>query len=185
MADFKPYILEYNELQGQFHDNYRDGCSFSWHQLIEVKSKEQELLLNRFCRYMRNYNMNYNDYIMTKHEVVFALYLFLENQEIYYVNKELPPYPGVYFLYDYDGSLVYIGKSNNIRVRLFQSIREKNGNISYYRFALTETDADAIIYEQYYMSKYTKPKYNTEYPNEGTELKLPELYFTTMTAIVK
>jgi excinuclease UvrABC nuclease subunit len=122
---------------------------------------------------------------MTAHEMVYALNVFDTTQEIYFINKDIPPYPGVYFLYDYDGNLIYIGKSNNLKNRLYQSIREKKKEVSYFSFALTETDADAIIYEQYYMTKHGKPKFNTEYPSDGTSLKLPELYFTTMTAIRK
>ncbi|HSH25027.1 MAG TPA: GIY-YIG nuclease family protein [Massilibacterium sp.] len=63
--------------------------------------------------------------------------------------------PGVYFIYDKNKDLIYIGKSISLRSRVISSLRERGG--SYCRFAFTENEADATIYEVYYITKLSPP----------------------------
>mgnify|MGYP001209314387 CR=1 FL=1 len=80
---------------------------------------------------------------------------------------------GVYFLYNDNKELIYIGKSSDLGSRIPTSIRDRKA--TKYSYALTKTFSDAGIYEMYYISKL-KPKLNVEgnFPDYPT-VKLPDL----------
>ena len=85
---------------------------------------------------------------------------------------------GVYFIYDKDNLLAYIGKSVNCVVtRCFQSIKERDlESFSKIEIIPICTKVDTDIYESYYIQKY-KPYLNTMsvYEDEISGLRLPEL----------
>lgn len=91
----------------------------------------------------------------------------LENSDIY----------GIYFIYDKDGSIAYIGKSTSSAVdRSFASASERDLlDFSKIEVRETQTKSDVAIYEAYYISKY-KPKYNSDlvYDDDPT-MSLPDL----------
>ena len=186
-TNFKPFYLEYNEFQGVFHYNYKKNkdTDSTWRRLSKIKNEEEHIMAHNFTKFMYEYNMR-NGYVMSLYEVVFAYDWFTtckHNNKIYLVNKTIPARPGVYKLYDSDRYLIYIGKSKCLKTRLPQSIKERGAY--YFSFAITESDADAFMYEQYYMSKIQKPICNEEYPEQESTLTLPELFFTTITAIIR
>lgn len=79
---------------------------------------------------------------------------------------------GLYFLYDENKVLMYIGKSTSIGDRVLTSIRERQIR-GYIKVALTETIADIHVYEPYYVLK-ENPFFNKEfkaYDNLSFELK--------------
>lgn len=70
---------------------------------------------------------------------------------------------GCYFIYDTDGELVYIGKSNsNLYERSCTSAQDRtNGNFSKIELYSMPTHADTNIYEMYFIAKYN-PKFNID-----------------------
>lgn len=92
------------------------------------------------------------------------------------INKE--DIMGCYFIYDNNGDVVYIGKSNcNLFERSCTSAQERTkGNFSKIELYPMPTHADTNIYEIYFIATY-HPKYNSDscYPDKPT-FKLPELH---------
>ncbi len=84
---------------------------------------------------------------------------------------------GIYFIYDKDGNIAYIGKSSsNAVTRSFSSVSER-GLLDFSKIEIrgTKTKSDIAIYEAYYISKY-KPKCNNDLVFEDeTSLSLPDL----------
>lgn len=68
--------------------------------------------------------------------------------------------PGVYFLYNRNKELIYIGKSFNLKVRVEQSIFERKA--SYYELLATKNHCEANILEPYYISLYS-PELNSDF----------------------
>ena len=83
------------------------------------------------------------------------------------IIKDLPEEPGVYYFYDHNGDIIYIGKSKNIRSRVFSHFSNEKSkralimidevhNISY---ELTGSELIALLLESDEI-KTQKPKYN-------------------------
>lgn len=84
---------------------------------------------------------------------------------------------GCYFIYDNDGELVYIGKSNsNLYERSCTSAQERTkGNFSKIELYSMPTHADTNIYELYFIAKYN-PKFNSDSRCiDNPTFELPEL----------
>lgn len=64
---------------------------------------------------------------------------------------------GVYFIYNKNNEIVYIGKSKNLKTRMLQSLANYKG-LSF-SFIITNTHIDACVLELYYIGKY-KPVFN-------------------------
>lgn len=83
---------------------------------------------------------------------------------------------GIYFIYDENEELIYIGKSKNLFERLANSLRERGGDK--YSFALTKTKSDYHLYEIYYIAKL-EPKLNVDSAEQDElTVTLPELEFS-------
>ncbi len=95
----------------------------------------------------------------------------LNSSKFYHIDasviKSLPEEPGVYYLHDHNGDIVYIGKSKNIRTRVFSHFSNEKSqraikmidevhNISY---ELTGSELIALLLESDEI-KVQKPKYN-------------------------
>lgn len=92
--------------------------------------------------------------------------------DINYKNKY-----GVYFIYNTENELVYIGKSSNcLLTRAFSSAKERKClNFSKIELRECKCKSDVAIYESYYIALY-KPKYNNDLIFEDAPtIKLPEL----------
>lgn len=95
----------------------------------------------------------------------------LENSKNRRVNN-LSGYYFVYFLYDFNNELFYIGKTNDIYNRIRQHQNEKRfteDEVNYIEFEIIDSFCDASIRELYYINKY-KPRLNKRDVFEG-ELK--------------
>ena len=80
---------------------------------------------------------------------------------------------GIYFLYDANDELIYIGKSVNLDKRIKTSCKLKKAE--YVRIAELKTRIDATIYESYYIARY-KPKHNKYYADfKESTLDLPRI----------
>ena len=83
----------------------------------------------------------------------------------YYTKPNIPKEDkiGCYMIYDNDGEVVYIGKSNsNLYERSCTSAQERTkGNFSKIELYSMPTHADTNIYELYFIAKYN-PKFNSD-----------------------
>jgi DNA polymerase-3 subunit epsilon len=81
------------------------------------------------------------------------------------ILDRIPEETGVYYLHNRDGSVIYIGKSNNIRKRILSHFANKNtrkalemrNNICDITFELTGNDLIALLLESEEVKKYLPP----------------------------
>lgn len=81
-------------------------------------------------------------------------------------HKKLPKQEGVYLLYDWDNTLLYVGKARSLYDRMFTHIGTKQDNIFDYKFLFksikavyTKDPCESQICETYLINKL-KPKLN-------------------------
>ena len=87
--------------------------------------------------------------------------------------SQLSKVHGIYFLYNLEGELIYVGKSVDLSVRILSTIRGR-GRCAV-EFARTASKSDMSVYEKYYISKL-KPLLNKEGKHDDElNLELPEL----------
>jgi excinuclease UvrABC nuclease subunit len=88
---------------------------------------------------------------------------------------------GVYFIYNKERNLIYIGKSStNIGERMFESAFEKKDYSYYISYVLTKTRSDARLYEIFYINKY-KPIFNlADKEDDCCSMELPELKMSSV-----
>lgn len=80
---------------------------------------------------------------------------------------------GLYFLYDKNETLIYIGKSINLGIRMLASIRERGAY--FISICETLTKSEMHIYETYYILK-EKPLLNKQFSEtDKLSVELPEL----------
>ena len=73
--------------------------------------------------------------------------------------RKLAGKSGLYFLYDSDKALIYVGKSRNLGQRIRSSASERQA--VFFRYLLTNTLADMHFLEIYYINRY-KPALNKD-----------------------
>lgn len=83
--------------------------------------------------------------------------------------KNLPNAPGVYLMHDKEGTIIYVGKAKILKNRVRQyfqnsanhtpKVRAMVGNIAYFEYIVTDTEAEALALECNLIKKH-KPKYN-------------------------
>ena len=90
----------------------------------------------------------------------------------YKVSKKIHNKLGIYILYN-DKKIIYIGKSNSIKNRLYQHKKDKFFNdVTCIYF---KNEADVNLYEPYLINKY-KPIYNRDFVLEcENNIKLPDI----------
>ena len=143
----------YDEKQGVFHHQH------DWHEpvindpfkpLLRVDSDYLNTFQHRFTSLMYLYNNPCEmELIATHSQIVKAMKTLMTENIILFIAEKIPPLPGVYIIYDTKHKPIYVGKSNNLQKRLPQSLKQRGG--SFFRFALTNNESDALIYEMYYM----------------------------------
>ena len=178
-------ILLFSEEQGCFHIE-SNKAFFENYDIFEVneddfllidiiKNEKQLSLIHKFTHTMYLVNGGKNGRIeATTLQVQSALDIFKGVNKIMFTAKKLPKEPGVYFIYNQNKNLIYIGKSDNLRHRIPKSINERSG--AYFSFALTESASAAIIYELFYIHKL-QPKLNYKKHND-LNFNIPDLVFT-------
>lgn len=103
-----------------------------------------------------------------------------DTEKIYSINAEginRRGIFGVYFIYDNDGKIAYIGKSSSCAItRSFASASERQLlDFSKIEIRGTKTKSDVAVYEAYYISKY-KPYCNNDMVfDDEISLTLPDL----------
>jgi excinuclease ABC subunit C len=84
--------------------------------------------------------------------------------------KKLPAKPGVYLMYDADGTVMYVGKAVVLRNRVrqyFQNSRKKRlkiysmlPKVDHFEYIVTDSEVEALVLECNLIKEY-RPKYNT------------------------
>ncbi|ASA22566.1 GIY-YIG nuclease family protein [Paenibacillus donghaensis] len=98
-------------------------------------------------------------------------FTMLNNSAIF--RHTLPKKRGLYFFFDDEINLIYIGKTKNLFKRINDHINGKththlfSGEIKYYRTCNVESDFSLDLYESHYINSM-KPKYN--------KLKVDKIY---------
>lgn len=92
-------------------------------------------------------------------KAVFERCEYMPTQEFINTLESLTNVHGLYFLYDENRNLIYIGKSKNLGSRILNSVKERQGFYLKYKLPLTKSDTN--ILELYYISKL-KPVLNSE-----------------------
>lgn len=146
----------YRELLNVFTYNFRNK-NFTSEETIKnifcILKKEKEidrLKLSKDFGYVRGYDFK-----------EFFKYCFdgIVTKEFEEVINILEYECGLYFLYDENKKLIYIGKSKNLASRIPTSIKDRKA--FYMKFKLCYNLSDMHILELYYISKL-KPKLNSD-----------------------
>lgn len=84
--------------------------------------------------------------------------------------KKLPARPGVYLMYDGNGTVMYVGKAVSLRNRVrqyFQNSRKKRlkiysmlPQVDHFEYIVTDSEVEALVLECNLIKEY-RPKYNT------------------------
>jgi len=80
--------------------------------------------------------------------------------------RDIPKFPGVYFLFDKEKKLIYVGQSNKISNRLSTHFKENNAAI-YFSYLKENSIYVRLAIEVFFITKFT-PYFNTVYC-ENTE----------------
>jgi hypothetical protein len=140
------HILDKLYMWSQNHTQGKGADVFSW----EIRSLSidvtEEYINNFIARYRPNKSKvlpNFSDNV---------LWMLSEEE-----------YPGVYFLFDIEKTVIYIGKSKNLSSRIVDSIHERIvHNPYFFSYIKTETMSDAHLLELYYIAMH-KPFVNKEF----------------------
>jgi len=89
--------------------------------------------------------------------------------------KNLPATPGVYIFEDAQGTILYIGKANNLKKRVISYFQKKSdgktrvlvNKISDIKFMVVDTESDALLLENNLIKKY-QPRYNVLLKDDKT-----------------
>lgn len=96
-------------------------------------------------------------------------------------TKQYNSYQGLYFLYNKEKKLVYIGKAKHIGNRVKQHCKneEINDYIHFFKFAIVECPVKRDMYETYYINKM-KPPLNREktytYKSSYNEMRSVDIF---------
>lgn len=127
--------------------------------------KSFELGIKYDSRYLKTKPEDDDIYYPHLFEILEGSPKFFQWNIAYYTKPNIPKKDniGCYFIYDNDGELVYIGKSNsNLYERSCTSAQERTkGNFSKIELYSMPTHADTNIYELYFIAKYN-PKFNSD-----------------------
>lgn len=133
------------------------------------QESEKEFLKNVCLIAKEINNDNFRKFVrekeIFKNDLKFSIDFYLENEKYTLSNEFVKSMEylyyaqGLYFIYDKNKNLIYIGKSRNLGSRVVSSLKERKGY--YFKYKLTKTMSDANILEIYYISTL-KPVLNSE-----------------------
>ena len=158
-------------------------------KLIKVNNNEVQFyyfhtslktMLNIRTQFTKYFIDNYNKECFYYPEKVRVYKILTDTTQVFGLTErdeqEMGNY-GVYFIYDENNEIAYIGKSlTNTIKRSIESVKERQlYNFKKIEYRYPKTKSDVGIYEAYYIAKY-KPKKNNDlvFEDELT-IELPEL----------
>lgn len=143
----------------------KEKTKFAYQQFISIHKENYD-------KYLFEQNQNIEYELLTKR---FDNLVF--DEKTYRTIQNLNEISGIYFLWSGD-TLVYIGKSVNLRDRILSSVKERNTkyiNITHISYVEIENIADVHITEPILITKY-KPILNYEFKSSDVS----ELYDTSI-----
>lgn len=137
----------------------KDGQDENMDQLIPIGEMLKEF---KNGKELKDLVLKYNIFSLERKievETFFRNEVYVPTQEFINTLEYLTYVHGLYFLYDENKKLIYIGKSKNLGSRILDSAKERQGFYLKYKLPLTKSDTN--ILELYYISKL-KPVLNSE-----------------------
>ena len=137
----------------------KDGQDENMDQLIPIGEMLKEF---KKGKELKDLVLKYNIFSLERKievETFFRNEAYVPTQEFINTLEYLTYVHGLYFLYDENKKLIYIGKSKNLGSRILNSVKERQGFYLKYKLPLTKSDTN--ILELYYISKL-KPVLNSE-----------------------
>lgn len=137
----------------------KDGQDENMDQLIPIGEMLKEF---KKGKELKDLVLKYNIFSLERKievETFFRNEVYVPTQEFINTLEYLTYVHGLYFLYDENKKLIYIGKSKNLGSRILDSAKERQGFYLKYKLPLTKSDTN--ILELYYISKL-KPVLNSE-----------------------
>lgn len=137
----------------------KDGQDENMNQLIPIGEMLKEF---KKGKELKDLVLKYNIFSLERKievETFFRNEAYVPTQEFINTLEYLTYVHGLYFLYDENKNLIYIGKSKNLGSRILNSVKERQGFYLKYKLPLTKSDTN--ILELYYISKL-KPVLNSE-----------------------
>ena len=137
----------------------KDGQDENMDQLIPIGEMLKEF---KKGKELKDLVLKYNIFSLERKievETFFRNEIYVPTQEFINTLEYLTYVHGLYFLYDENKKLIYIGKSKNLGSRILDSAKERQGFYLKYKLPLTKSDTN--ILELYYISKL-KPVLNSE-----------------------
>ena len=137
----------------------KDGQDENMDQLIPIGEMLKEF---KKGKELKDLVLKYNIFSLERKievETFFRNEIYAPTQEFINTLEYLTYVHGLYFLYDENKKLIYIGKSKNLGSRILNSVKERQGFYLKYKLPLTKSDTN--ILELYYISKL-KPVLNSE-----------------------
>jgi hypothetical protein len=145
--------------------------SFTWH-ISKAEQQERDLFLDKLSPAINELNKLKVDENFTIEDCIYLIKNFelLDEDAIFNLSEGRKDYSskfvefveincdkksGVYFLYDKNEELLYVGKSINLKNRLFSTIRERKA--FKVKVLFTKNEADCNILEPYYIAKLNPP----------------------------
>lgn len=161
------FIKKFNRVKSGEIEFYYLITSFSSMFGVHIEFRQKSLIHN-------NYNGRFTQLryplveILDKEEVIYII----SNLDFSYKNRH-----GVYFIYDANETLSYIGKSSScILTRSLSSSRERDLlDFSKIELHETKTKSDVAIYEAYYISKHKPPCNRDIVYDDEPSMSLPDL----------
>lgn len=162
-------------------------------EIKQVKTPDQYLdLMKKYWRILQQESIDYfkngSPKLKSNDKSLNELFVAFKGGKKYVVktnNDLIPNKPGIYFLFNAEKELIYIGKSQNLSTRVYASYFDKKAE--YARIMVTETKADANILEPYCIAIHS-PLHNCEFKTGDKPtfvLELPALGDFIKLAIVE
>ena len=124
-------------------------------KVLEVARMIESENFKKFVREKRFFKYNPKTAI----EIFLKYETFDYSEEFLNVLEYLKNVQGLYFLYNENKELLYIGKSRDLGTRIFTSTKERFG--TFLKYKITKSMADAHILELYFINKFN-PRLNSD-----------------------
>jgi hypothetical protein len=180
-SDFILLFDKYKDIIQSFYELHYDSIL---HSLSTDEYENRLKLIITNCAKNRKYYYDNSSASITR--INDNRYVFDE----YYTNDfvqqltALVGKAGIYFLYNENKQLVYIGKSIDLSSRILSSCQQKKG-ACYFNYSIPPKEADIHIYEMYLIAKY-KPQFNKDGKSKGIpSIVIDEFPRSEITAIYK
>lgn len=153
-------------------DHYLNPSGLMIHEIKKINTEDEyKIVLDNYKSIVKNRETKPIRWKVPEVERIAPL----QKRAVKRKEDPIPDEPGLYFLFDNDKNLIYIGKSKNLRNRVYVSYIERD--TTYIRIMATKNEADANILETYCIAIYSPLKNRSLKSGDKPTftLELPEL----------